>query len=306
MANVLIAQATTNVQAGSVVAVQVEDLVCSLSFVTTSFGDTLPIIPTAARVQAGKVLFQTQVKAHLVRHADGQPAADHPLTIVSSRKTDALSAAPATDANGDLIITLSTREQGDLDLSTTTPGVTLPAFKMSIKEAWYESTFLITGYNVCDEADFSGPLVAGRGLNEQHRSDFLFGARGVPMQGTGRGANGRYIRLQSMAGGWHRNQRGNRDEVANRNGVVFAYSDSVQGAFGEVSANHSIAVDPEVIPRRAAVDIASVGTRHADDRGSAINGYHIDNFLGSGQSVVDTWLHGGVNGTQRRVKFIGY
>jgi 3D domain len=305
MSDVLIAQAATNARAGSVVHVQVEGLVCSVSLVTTAFGDTLPVIPTASRVQGGKVLFQTRIKAHLVRRAGGQPAAHHALAIVSSRKADVLTADPTTDAHGDLLVTLETREQGNLELNTTTPGVTLPAFKLHIKDAWYESTFLVTGYNVCDEADFSGPLVRGTGLNEQHRSDFLFGARGVPMQGTGRGTNGRYIRLQSMAGGWHRNPHGNRDRVANPGGVVFAYAASVLGAFGPVTVNHSIAVDPDVIPRNAAVDIAGVGARHADDRGSAIIGYHIDNFLGSGQAVVTAWLHGSVNGTQRQVKFVG-
>lgn len=82
------------------------------------------------------------------------------------------------------------------------------------------------------------------------------------------------------------------------------YMDSVPRAFGPVTANHSIAVDRNVIPPRAHVSIDGVGERYADDRGSAIVGRHIDNFLGSGAGVVQAWLHAGVNGTQRRVKYI--
>ncbi|MFC0167558.1 3D domain-containing protein [Pseudoduganella danionis] len=45
--------------------------------------------------------------------------------------------------------------------------------------------------------------------------------------------------------------------------------------------------------------------RFADDTGSAIRTYHIDNFLGTGNDVVKAWMHGGVNGTRRQVKYIG-
>lgn len=51
---------------------------------------------------------------------------------------------------------------------------------------------------VCAEVDFSGALVSGTGLDEKHREDFLFGAAGIPRQGTGKATDGRYIRLQAM------------------------------------------------------------------------------------------------------------
>jgi 3D (Asp-Asp-Asp) domain-containing protein len=77
------------------------------------------------------------------------------------------------------------------------------------------------------------------------------------------------------------------------------------GAFHEVKEEHSIAVDPYVIPKQAKVNIDGVGDRFADDRGSAIHAYHIDNFLGAGKKAVTAWPHGGVSGTQRRVKYLG-
>jgi 3D (Asp-Asp-Asp) domain-containing protein len=305
MADVLIATATTNTVPASVVPVQVEDLVCSIAIEPNTFGDTLPIIPTASTTQNNKVLYRLILKARLVQHSDGSPAVGHSLAISSSRTADQLAASGTTDANGEMLLTLETREAGDLDLTTTTTGVTLSPFRVSLQEAWYESTFLITGYHVCAEADFSGPLVAGTGLGETHKQDFLFGAAGVPMQGTGQATDGRYIRLQSMSGGWHHNAAGNPDQVNTPAGVSFAYATGVLGAFGTVTVDHSIAVDPHVIPKRARVNIDGVGDRSADDRGSAILGYHIDNFLGAGHAVVTAWLHGGINGTQRQVKYLG-
>jgi len=140
---------------------------------------------------------------------------------------------------------------------------------------------------------------------KKHKEDFLFGAAGIPMQGTDKATDGRYIRLQGMAGGWHHNAAGHPDHVNTQASVSFSYADGVMGAFGGVTENHSIAVDPHVIPKKGRVNIDSVGDRFADDRGSAIHEYHIDNFLGAGKTVVTVWLHGGINGTQRRVKYLG-
>ncbi|WP_199538636.1 3D domain-containing protein [Duganella sp. BJB475] len=147
-------------------------------------------------------------------------------------------------------------------------------------------------------------MVDGDGLNEKHKEDFLFGAQGIPMQGTGMDLSGQYIALLHMTGKWINNSRGNPDHVLPQN-TAFQYVPAVKGKFGLVKENHSIAVDPHVIPGDAKVEIEGVGLRFADDKGSAIKNYHIDNFLGAGNAVVKAWLHGGVNGTQRRVKFLG-
>jgi len=125
------------------------------------------------------------------------------------------------------------------------------------------------------------------------------------MQGTGKDSDGRYIALAQLLGGWHRNSRGAPDRVASQTGTSFRHVQSVQGKYGPVTENHSIAVDTSIIPARAKVDIEGVGTRYADDKGSAIQTYHIDNFLGAGAAVVKAWMLGGVNGTRRQVKYLG-
>ncbi|MEJ0018290.1 MAG: 3D domain-containing protein [Acetobacteraceae bacterium] len=124
------------------------------------------------------------------------------------------------------------------------------------------------------------------------------------MQGTGRALDGRLIRLSSMTGGWHRNAHGARDTVADRAQVRFAHTDGVHGAFATLQTDLSAAVDPHVIPPHARFEIVDVGARRADDRGSAIQDHHIDNYLGFGAAVVRTWLARGI--TNKDVKFLAY
>lgn len=282
-------------------------LVCTASIETNDFGDTLPVIPQKSRVSDGKVLFRVTIKARLKTKEDGKPAANHSLTIQSSQSADNIKTKGTTGSNGEMLITLETREQGTRSLTTTTSGIQMESLDVSINEAWYESPFLITGYNVCDEDDFSGKLVEGSGLSEKHKEDFLYSARGIPMQGTGKATNGKYIRLAGFKTHWHHNERGNPDHVADRSKVSFEYASGPIGSSGRVvKKNHSIATDTDVIPSGAHVDIDNIGDRYADDTGSQIIDYHIDNFLGAGQDVVDAWLKSGLSRSKQRVKFCGY
>lgn len=268
------------------------------------YGDELPMIPTSARVRGGKVMYQLKVDFTVTLGGSGAPSVNRSLAFQSSVKEDKIVVSGPTNDQGKASFTLESWEPGKRDIKPVGnyEEKTLP---LDFSEAWYESTFLITGYHVCAESDFSGELVNGKGLAEKHKKDFLFSARGVPMQGTGKAATGGYVRLQSSNVSWHRNSAGNRDWVENSDSVAFAYADSVLGAFGEVKEGRSIAVDPKVIPKTAKVTIDGVGDRHADDRGSAISNYHIDHFLGAGHAVVRTWEQGGVNMTQRKVKYCG-
>jgi 3D (Asp-Asp-Asp) domain-containing protein len=152
---------------------------------------------------------------------------------------------------------------------------------------------------------FSVSLVEGQGLDEKHRDDFLYGAAGVAMQGTGKGSDGRYIRLDNKPGSWHKNIKGNPDRLSNPSAAKFSYTDKFYGKYGIVEENHSIAVDKSIIPKKSKVSIEGLGERVADDSGGGIHSYHIDNFLGSGDSVVKTWLKSGINHTQRAVKYLG-
>jgi 3D (Asp-Asp-Asp) domain-containing protein len=54
-------------------------------------------------------------------------------------------------------------------------------------------------------------------------------------------------------------------------------------------AGTTIAVDPSIIPMGANVNIDGVGDRTAQDTGGAINGYHIDNFVGFGRAAIQAW-----------------
>jgi 3D (Asp-Asp-Asp) domain-containing protein len=297
--------ATTNTTEGSVVKVIIENLLCIISIKKNIFDDFLPVIPSNANTSQNKILYRLELTAKLTQHSDQTPAVLHELKFKSNRNFDTITSTQRTDKNGEMQLILETREPGELEFICVTPGVTMGAFRTTLKEAWYRSSFLITGYNVCEEQDFTGELTDGNGLAEKHRYNFLYSAAGIPMQGTGQASDGRYIRLVSMSGGWYRNASGNPVAVNNPENVYFGYATSVKGAFGNVIEDHSIAVDPKIIPKKARVYITDVGERFADDRGSAIQGYHIDNFLGSGKKVVQLWQRSGINGTSRRVKYLG-
>jgi 3D (Asp-Asp-Asp) domain-containing protein len=125
------------------------------------------------------------------------------------------------------------------------------------------------------------------------------------MQGTGKASDGRYIRLDNKPGSWHKNSKGNPDRLDKPSAAKFSYTDKFYGKYGIVKENHSIAVDKSVIPKKSKVSIEGLGERVADDSGGGIHLYHIDNFLGSGETVVKAWLKSGINHTKRAVKYLG-
>lgn len=296
--------ACTNTTPGSCVEVRIAANLLSWEIPNNKFGDKLPTIPASSRVEHGKVLYRLSIKA-TVKRRDGGRLSGRVLAIKSSRSHDTIRVVAPTDSDGCAMVILESREPGEVSLSVLDDDITAVLLRVVLKDAWYENTFLITGYHVCFEDEFAGELALARGLGDYHKSDFLYGARGVVMQGTGKASNGRYVRPTQVNSTWHRNSRGNRDILANPDGVAFTYTDSVQGAYGPITENHSIAVDPSVIPKRAQVEIEALGRRFADDTGSAIIGNHIDNFVGAGVVVQSAWENGAVNNTQRKVKFIG-
>ena len=122
-------------------------------------------------------------------------------------------------------------------MSTATAGIAMPKFVLKLQEAWFESRFLITGYNVCDENDFSGKLVDGKGLDEKHKDDFLYGAAGVAMQGTGKTAQGKYIRLDNKPGGWEKTAKGSPVRLANPSAAAFKYAIGIHGKYDDLKEN---------------------------------------------------------------------
>ena len=252
----------SNPNPSSNVIVAVADAVLRWEIQNNVHGDRLPIIPSASAVLQGKILYQLKIKITVVKTSDGAPISGKAVLIRSSRSSDTVTlSSSSTFADGTIMITLESRTSGDLQLSVANADISAHPLSVTLKDAWYEGTFLITGYNVCNESDFGGQMTTGEGLGDQHRYDFLFGASGVVMQGTGMALNARYVRFVSMTTVWHINSRGHRDHIQDPTQVTFAYTDSVQGAFGAVTENHSIAVDRNVIPPRAHVNIDGVGDR---------------------------------------------
>lgn len=305
MPEVRVGQSTTNSTPNSVATVRISDYVCTLQLEENEFGDTLPTIPTDARTERNKVLYRLKIRAKLTQQADKKPVSGHKFSVRSNRASDQVESKGQTNAQGELTFTLTTRDPGELELTTPTAGIMMAPFVIKLQEAWYEKSFLITGYNVCNESDFSGPLVEGSGLDEKHKDDFLYGATGVAMQGTGRTTEGRYVRLQNKPGGWQKNEKGRPVRLENPSAAKFAYATGIHGNYDDLIEKSSIAVDKFVIPKKAKVQIEGLGERVADDSGGSINLYHIDNFLGAGKAVVKDWLKGGINGTERRVKYLG-
>lgn len=308
----LLAVATAQrVELNSVVPVRITDLVCSLSLVENTFGDTLPIIPSTSTASGGKVLFRQALRASVVRHAGGQPVANQVLAFQSDRTEDKLPASITTDARGEATFTLESRETGRRTLTLRTPGITLVPFNVNMTEAWYERRFRITHYNVAAEGDFGGELVPGAGLprGTRHRFDFLFGARGLPMQGTGVTTAGTYIRYTGGGGGWLQNARGNPVRLNAPETATFVYTDGIHGRFGRLTEDVSLAVDPTVIPGRSVVEISSddgtrvLGERSADDTGGGVRGGHIDVFVGAGNAATAVWNQAGGDFENARVKF---
>ncbi|MFC0253485.1 3D domain-containing protein [Massilia consociata] len=282
-----------------------DNCVCTLALEKNEFGDTLPIITTNSRTEDNKVLYHHKIRATLTRKSDGKPMPEQRFSLKSNRHVDKVNSNGKTNSQGEITFVLVTREPGELELSAATAGVTMNNFRLKLQEAWFESPFHITGYNVCNENDFSGQLVEGKGLKEKHKEDFLYGAAGVAMQGTGTTTEGKYIRLANKPGGWEKSPKGSPVRLANPSAAIFAYAKGIHGTYADLKENYSIAVDRKIIPKKARVEIDGLGERVADDSGGGIKLYHIDNFLGSGKAVVTAWLRGGINGTQRRVKYLG-
>lgn len=266
------------------------------------FGDELAIIPRESSVAFGSVLMRVDIDV-VIKLGD-QPAKNMNVAFrVTGTHSNARLLRP-TDKDGKSTLRMETRYMGVNTITPQAPEYRASTFDVNITEAWYEAGFLITAYNCCDEDDFTGELVDGKGVGK-HKKDFLYGGRGVIMQGTGKGSDGKYIQITNPRDiTWNPGYSG----VANPDDAKFANVDHVQGAYGAVTEDHSIAIDPSVLPPRHRVNIIgprAIGERTGDDTGGAIRGYHFDNFVGAGQAVVKAWENAGGNIQNARVKYLG-
>lgn len=213
MPSSVIASAQTNPVVGSVVRAVMTEFSCVVTLDQNSFGDLLPIIPSDSQTIKNHVLFRQKFRAKVFRQPNNEPVLGNQMQFQSDNEDDRITLEGKTNKFGEISFFLETRDLGVRTITNLSSNVTMLPFEFEISQAWYELPFLITGYNVCEENDFSGQFVEAQGLNEKHKEDFLFGAGGVPMQGSGKTSDGRYIRLSQMGGGWHRNKNGNPDRV---------------------------------------------------------------------------------------------
>lgn len=302
--------ACTNTNPNSCVEVRIAANLLSWDIPDNKYGDKLPLIPSSSHAQHGKILYQLPIKA-TVKSRAGVPLSGRTLSIKCNRANDTARASGPTDSAGCAMVILESREPGDLSLSVGDDDITAVPLRITLKEAWYEAGFHITHYIIADERDAHGPMVQAAGVTGQHRRDFLYGAGGVPMQGTGVTLDNQYVRYDGGGGGWHNNARGNPDILNSPAQARLSETDAAHGRFGDVIANHSIAVDPSVIPGRSRVFISSsdgsrvVGERSADDTGGGIRGNHIDHFSGPGSAATRAWQASGGDLQNARVKFLG-
>ncbi|HEC87039.1 MAG TPA: hypothetical protein ENI49_04135, partial [Thermoplasmatales archaeon] len=146
------------------------------------------------------------------------------------------------------------------------------------------------------------------GLGTFNRA-FLYSAKGVVMQGSGRDKLGRLIKCRTSSD-WIRDEDGDAVWIADENAVEFYEAplwsqspwDISRGAlwYG-ISPWHSIAVDPDVIPLGSIVYIKELDGKElsngerldgyfvAEDTGGGIEGKHIDLFVGTGNAALSEW-----------------
>lgn len=234
--------------------------------VTAMMAATSPLIPQSSVVSAGKVLTKVDLLATVLER--GSPASGKAITFGSNRGATVDLFSPVssltTDTGGTASVQASTRNQPATSvLSASIAGVATPAIaSVTWLPAKYESQFLVTCYTIANESlAEEKPVSSGVcGLPEKqsYRDAFL---KDVKMQGSGVALDGTTI---------HYAGRGcfNTDTCAR----------TATGACATVGT--TVAVDPNIIPKRSSVNVKIIGSRTAQDTGGRITGYHIDEYLG--------------------------
>lgn len=196
------------------------------------------------------------------------------------------------------------------------PAPPAPARAAALTRPTWLSGVLVTEYYPVPESWFQGRRVRPPGLTTSHRIDWLYSARGVTMQGTGIGLNGRFYHVDALgrggwvdrmgrpapiggllevfwrAGGFWRNARGALTFPLEAggwfNGVGVRYVPLVGVTFAPghgrpgMTYYRSLAVDPALIPMGSRVHIPAYrdkpggGWFVAQDTGGAIRGRHVD------------------------------
>jgi len=166
-----------------------------------------------------------------------------------------------------------------------------PSDHLLTSPRWIKNT-LVTEYWPAPERWFTGPLVRVPGIPGRHRSDWLFGARGLPMEGEGMATDGRVYHFAGPYDiGW-RNRAGGGTAPCTApgfwtNGRPFRISTPSRARYAGGHSRtlvywKSAAVDRHVIPFGSRIFMHALCTTPARgwvvarDTGGAIGGAHID------------------------------
>lgn len=250
-----------------------------------------PIIPARSGLVADCVQYRSDIS--LLATDSGSPARNVGIDVASSRgAADVITQPRPTDARGAAEARVLTRKHGLATFTATAAGYASDDYAKAFMTADFENPFVITGYGLPLETDFRGRTVTGPcGLTGTFNEDFLYSNRGVLMEGSGQSATGDIITID-----W-----ANSGRPLRRSNVCFRVDTCARTASGVCAvAGTTIAVDRDVIPFDAQVNIETVGVRTAQDTGGAIRGEHIDVFVGAGRANISAF---GRN--NRRVRYIG-
>ena len=166
-----------------------------------------------------------------------------------------------------------------------------PAEHLLTRPRWIENT-LVTEYWPSPERWFHGPLVRAPGIPGRHHSDWLYGARGLPMEGEGIASDGRVYHFAGPYGlGWINRAGGVTAPCtapgAWSNGRPVRLAAPTRARFAPGHSRtlvywKNVAVDPRLIPFGSRIfmkqlcGLPSKGWVVARDTGGAIRGAHID------------------------------
>jgi 3D (Asp-Asp-Asp) domain-containing protein len=196
----------------------------------------------------------------------------------------------------------------------------------------------VTGYYCVYNSELDGRGIITKTISDipyNLKASFLFGGRGVAMQGSGRtGPNGEYIKYtggggyfirltgpnagKNLDGQWIENPdivraRYAHIGITDFNGfgnLALRYPDkarysrtaSFTGLTGRpLTAWRSLSIDPEFIPLGQKVEVRfkkgdAINSKFvAEDTGSAIKGKHIEIYLGEGEKALEKWIQTGSN-----------
>jgi hypothetical protein len=177
-------------------------------------------------------------------------------------------------------------------LACPPPPAPPPPVREIVHPRWVPGT-LITEYWPSPERWFAGPLVRAPGIAGRHRSEWLYGARGLPMEGEGIGRDGRVYHFAGPYDiGWV-NRLGRATAPCRHSpgnwtaGRPFRLASPKRARFAPGHSRtlaywRSAAVDPRMIPFGSRIFVPAYcstparGWLTAADTGGAIIGPHID------------------------------